>query len=235
MITKAYWSLTFNDGSTSSISSGTLWVPTWCQKDSSDFFQRFDHHLPPLFQIQNGKIDAQEEFLRANMDALHWLGNPEPTEEKKHYKQKTESGNALEEWWSNQLVFSNNTCCGELRFFLLQLWTYLGESQLQPVLKDQAKAEKGHGRRNPLMWRLLWNISFCQGQLNKLPCHSVSEWVSDRLDFSVFRALLSCCRHMWPFWQLIRRMRGHGMTNKTQWQRRAHTQRQRQRQRHWKS
>ena len=36
--TKAYWSLTFNDGSTSSISSGTLWVPTWCQKRFLRFF-----------------------------------------------------------------------------------------------------------------------------------------------------------------------------------------------------
>ena len=61
------------------------------------FSQHFDHHLPPLFQIQNWKIDAQEEFLWAHMDASHWLGNLEPTEEKKHYKQKTESGNALKE------------------------------------------------------------------------------------------------------------------------------------------
>ena len=122
------------------------------KKDSSDFFQRFDHHLPPLFLIQDGKIDAQEEFLRANMDALHWLGNPEPTKEKKHSKQKTESGNALEEWWSNQLVFSNKICCGELRLFLLQLWTYLGESQLQPVPKGHIRPKQKKATADEILW-----------------------------------------------------------------------------------
>ena len=43
-------------------------------------------------------------------------------------------------------------------------------------------------------------IFSCPGQLNRWHCHSLSEWVT-LFDFSVFRALQSSHRHMWPFWQ----------------------------------
>ena len=36
----------------------------------------------------------------------------------------------------------------------------------------------------------------------------------EMLNFTVFRPLQSCQRHMCPFWQLIRRMRRHNMTSK---------------------
>ena len=123
MTTKAYWSLTFNDGSTSSISSGkrSVLMP---KKIPQILSQHFDHHLPPLFQIQSWEIDAQEEFPQRNERTWkHWVGNPELTEEKKHYKEMnewmTESSNALQGWfWQRH---SHEICFGAFRLYFIQL------------------------------------------------------------------------------------------------------------------
>ena len=58
------------------------------------------------------------------------------------------------------------------------------------------------------------NIYFgCPWQLNIWFCHSVSDWGTISY-LNVFRALQSCCRPILPFWQLIIRVKRHGMTNK---------------------
>ena len=55
----------------------------------------------------------------------------------------------------------------------------------------------------------------CPGQLNRWPCHSLTQSMSElTFYFSVFRALRSCHRHMWHFWQLIRWTRRYRLTNK---------------------
>ena len=56
----------------------------------------------------------------------------------------------------------------------------------------------------------------CPRQINRWPCHSLSEWVSEVLisASSEHCRLQSCRRHLWPFLQLIRRMRRNVMNNK---------------------
>ena len=56
----------------------------------------------------------------------------------------------------------------------------------------------------------------CPRQISRWPCHSLSEWVSEVLisASSEHCRLQSCRRHLWPFLQLIRRMRRNVMNNK---------------------
>ena len=55
----------------------------------------------------------------------------------------------------------------------------------------------------------------CPGQLNRWPCHSLTQSVSElTFYFSVFRTLRSSKRHMSPFWQLIRWTRRYCLANK---------------------